>query len=116
MDANVVQRCLEAGGRDYLCPSCAFLLRGHDNSLLLREEFSRIQPSGWDSNPAHLQNLPFETTVGIRIRPAPPSASDVGVRVSAGAAVSGSRKDGDRREPSDPIWTVVIWSARIASG
>ncbi|CAD6340391.1 unnamed protein product [Miscanthus lutarioriparius] len=63
-----------------LCPSCASSLRGRVDSLLPRAEESppppqpvdQIEPSGWDSDPAHPQNLPFEPSGWDSDPPPPP--------------------------------------------
>ncbi|KAG0512662.1 hypothetical protein BDA96_10G033100 [Sorghum bicolor] len=66
-----------------LCPSCVSSLRGRVDSLLPRAEESppppsprqpvdQIEPSGWDSDPALQQNLPFEPS-GWDSDPPPPA-------------------------------------------
>ncbi|KAG0512663.1 hypothetical protein BDA96_10G033100 [Sorghum bicolor] len=65
-----------------LCPSCVSSLRGRVDSLLPREEsppppsprqpVDQIEPSGWDSDPALQQNLPFEPS-GWDSDPPPPA-------------------------------------------
>eukprot|EP00267_Zea_mays_P018919 NP_001333995.1 uncharacterized LOC103638106 [Zea mays] len=62
-----------------LCPSCASSLRGRVDSLITRgraaEEsppVDQIEPSGWDSDPADPQNLPFEPSGWDSDPPPPP--------------------------------------------